>query len=60
MRLENGHWLCTWCSTEIDIALDAEPVSSLRANAGHPNRYVISVDGHDIHVCGEAPAPAAV
>jgi hypothetical protein len=51
MRLENGRWLCTWCSTEIDIALDAVPVTSLRATAGNPNRHVVTVDGRDVHVC---------
>ena len=54
MRLENGRWLCTWCSTELDIAGDAEPVTSLQASAGHPNRHVVTVDGLDVHVCGEA------
>ena len=51
MRLENGRWLCTWCSTEIDIALDATPIASLRASAGSPNHHVITVDGADVHIC---------
>jgi hypothetical protein len=58
MRLENGHWLCTWCSTEIDIALDAEPVTSLRATAGHANRHVVTVNGRDIHECAAVAATA--
>ena len=51
MRLENGRWLCTWCNTEIDIALDKVPVTSLRADGGHPNRHAVTVDGTDVHVC---------
>jgi hypothetical protein len=57
--LENGHWLCTWCSTEIEIALDAMPITSLHATTGHPNRHVITVDGLDVHVCGERVAQSA-
>ncbi len=59
MRLENGRWLCPWCSTELDIALDTVPVTSLRATAGHPNLHVVTVDGRDVHVCSEAAVTAA-
>jgi hypothetical protein len=59
MRLENGRWLCTWCKAELDIAADKVPVTSLRAEAGHPNRHAVTVDGRDVHVCAETVGAAA-
>src|SRR3954453_12267744 len=53
MRLENGRWLCTWCSTEIPLPPDPDPIASLQAATGTPNRHVITVDGLDVHVCAE-------
>jgi hypothetical protein len=58
MRLENGRWLCTWCNTEIDISPDKVPVTSLRADGGHPNRHAITVDGVDVHICVETVCAA--
>ncbi|HEY1741191.1 MAG TPA: hypothetical protein VGI86_20925 [Acidimicrobiia bacterium] len=43
----------------MDIAADKVPVTSLRAEAGHPNRHAVTVDGRDVHVCAETVGAAA-
>jgi hypothetical protein len=51
MRLHDGRYECALCGEVLDITETEDPLVTIRASSGQPNRRSLSLDGHEIHSC---------
>jgi hypothetical protein len=57
MRIEHGHWVCTWCGATVDFPLDKPYRVEIQATSGRRNVRVVYVDRKEVHRCTDDPPP---